>query len=83
MSVSTTTNQAQPSILSNLWSRIKRISPVYPVFIIIYLGVCYLSPNFFTGEGIMTYLRRSTPAVVLAVGQLFVLATGGFDLSTG
>ncbi len=34
-------------------------------------------------NGIMTYLRPASPLAVLAIGQMFVLAMGGFDLSIG
>jgi ribose transport system permease protein len=34
-------------------------------------------------NGIMTYLRPASPLAVLAIGEMFVLALGGFDLSIG
>ena len=36
-----------------------------------------------TMNGIMTYLRPASPLAVLAIGEMFVLAMGGFDLSIG
>ena len=34
-------------------------------------------------NGIMTFLRTAAPLAVLAVGEMFVLAIGGFDLTVG
>jgi ribose transport system permease protein len=34
-------------------------------------------------NGIMTYFRPASPLAVLAIGQMVVLALGGFDLSVG
>jgi ribose transport system permease protein len=71
------------SILGTIWAWIKRIPPVYPVFLVIILGVSNLNPNFASPDGILAFLRRASPLAILAIGQLFVLASGGFDLSQG
>jgi ribose transport system permease protein len=71
------------SFLGTLWSWIRRIPPVYPVFIVIILGVNYLNPNFGNADGILLFLRRAAPLAILAIGQMYVLASGGFDLSQG
>jgi len=34
-------------------------------------------------NGIMTFLRTASPLAILAVGEMFVLAIGGFDLTVG
>jgi ribose transport system permease protein len=51
------------------------------VFIILYLCVGFLQPSYLEPTGFMNFLRRSAPLAILATGQLFVLAAGGFDLS--
>lgn len=56
---------------------------MYPIFIAIILGVSYLNPHFATANGILAFLRRAAPLAILAMGQLYVLASGGFDLSQG
>lgn len=71
------------SILVTVWGRIKNIAPIIPIFIAILLGVSYLNPQFANPDGVLLYLRRAAPLAILAMGQLFVLATGGFDLSQG
>ena len=72
------------SALHNTWSWIKKIPPVYPVFLIIFLVLGFLNPvKYQSMGGIMTFLRTASPLAILAVGEMFVLAIGGFDLTVG
>lgn len=71
------------SILETVWGWIRKVSPIYAVFLVIIFGVSYLNPNFATVGGILIFLRRASPLAILAMGQLFVIASGGFDLSQG
>lgn len=71
------------NLLTAIWNWIKKIPPVYPIFFAIIIGVSYLNPNFASTDGVLLFLRRASPLAILAIGQLFVLATGGFDLSQG
>src|SRR5206468_1703678 len=41
------------------------------------------APMFAEPLSLMTFLKRSAPLVVLALGQLFVIVSGEFDLSVG
>ncbi len=75
-------NQAL-SILKKIWDWIRKIPPVYPIFLVVIIGVSQLNPNFATPNGIMAFVRRAAPLVILTMGQMFVLASGGFDLSQG
>lgn len=84
MTASTTTSPAGfPKILRSIWEGIKRIPPVYPVFFIIFITLGFLSPSYQTANGIMAFLRRTSPLAILAIGEMMVLASGGFDLSIG
>lgn len=69
--------------LNLIWSTIKRIPPVYPIFFILFIIVTFLSPTYSSMNGIMAFLRRTAPLGILAIGEMVVLATGGFDLSIG
>jgi len=62
---------------------LRKIPPVYPTFFLIYIIVGALNQNYTTFDGIFQFLRRSSPTAILAIGQMFVLASGGFDLSVG
>ena len=69
--------------LRSTWILIKKIPPVYPVFIVLFVLVVFLSPTYSTMNGIMAFLRRTAPLAILAIGQMVVLTSGGFDLSQG
>jgi ribose transport system permease protein len=70
--------------LQAVWASIKRIPPVYYVFLAVFIILGLLNHNGYqTMNGIMTFLRRSSPLGVLAIGEMMVLALGGFDLSIG
>ncbi|HZA01767.1 MAG TPA: ABC transporter permease, partial [Hyphomicrobiaceae bacterium] len=42
-----------------------------------------LSDNFLTGRNLSNVARQSTYLIIVAVGQMLALLTGGFDLSVG
>lgn len=72
------------NLLRSIWVGIKKIPPVYPVFFIIFIVLGLLNHSKYqTMNGIMTFLRTASPLALLAVGEMFVLALGGFDLSIG
>jgi ribose transport system permease protein len=80
---STPTSTTLNNILATLWVWIRKIPPVYPIFLAVAIGVSQLNPNFATVNGMMAFLRRAAPLGILAMGQLYVIASGGFDLSQG
>ncbi len=70
--------------LQSLWALVKRIPPVYYIFFAVFISLGLLNhTGYQTTNGIMTFLRRSSPLGVLAIGEMMVLALGGFDLSIG
>jgi ribose transport system permease protein len=82
-SSATSTNGLSSNLL-HVWELVKRIPPVYPVFLIIFLVLGFLNPvKYQSMNGIMTFLRTASPLAVLAIGEMFVLASGGFDLTIG
>jgi ribose transport system permease protein len=85
MSTSTITSSGGGSnALRTIWVWIKKIPPVYPVFFIIFIVLGFLNPvKYQSMNGLMTFLRTASPLAVLAIGEMFVLAIGGFDLTVG
>jgi len=85
MTTSTLTPQTSSSnVLGSIWAWIKKIPPVYPVFLIIFITLGVLNHSKYqTLPGVMTFLRTAAPLGILAIGEMFVLALGGFDLSIG
>ncbi|HEY3719103.1 MAG TPA: ABC transporter permease [Roseiarcus sp.] len=59
----------------------KHVNAAMVVFVVLYAVVGILQPSYLEPAGLMNFLRRSAPLAILASGQLFVLAAGGFDLS--
>lgn len=53
------------------------------IFLTLYAGIAFLQPNYLEPGLFMNFLRRAAPLVILACGQLYVILTGGFDLSMG
>jgi ribose transport system permease protein len=53
------------------------------VFVLLYAGIVTLQPNYLEAGVFMNFLRRAAPLIILAAGQLYVVLTGGFDLSMG
>jgi ribose transport system permease protein len=57
---------------------------VLPVFVIVALVVfTAMSDHFLTGRNLLNVVRQSSYLTLVAVGQMFALLTGGFDLSVG
>ena len=53
------------------------------IFVALYAAIAFLQPNYLEPGLFMSFLRRAAPLVILACGQLYVILTGGFDLSMG
>jgi ribose transport system permease protein len=60
-----------------------RVNPAFLILVLLMAGITWYNPNFLEPAGLMNFLRRAAPLAVLTCGQLFVLVTGGFDLSAG
>ena len=71
------------NLFAAMWDLIRKIPPVYIIFIVVAIAVSQYNPNFATVDGILAFIRRVAPLAILAMGQLFVIASGGFDLSQG
>jgi ribose transport system permease protein len=70
--------------LRSIWAWIKRVPPVYFIFFAIFIVLGILNHNGYqTMNGVMTFLRTASPLAILAIGEMMVLALGGFDLSIG
>ncbi|WP_104668246.1 ABC transporter permease [Ensifer adhaerens] len=63
--------------------RLRAIEPIYFILIAIVAAMVLSNPIYLDYGPMMQLLRRSSPLMVLAVGQLFVIVSGGFDLAVG
>ncbi len=53
------------------------------IFVILFAAVAVVQPSYLAPAGFLNFLRRAAPLAILAAGQLFVIVSGGFDLSVG
>ena len=56
---------------------------IYIALLILVVIFSFMSPTFFTLNNILTILKQSAPKGVMAIGAMFVMLTGGVDLSVG
>lgn len=73
----------EQSIAQRLMATIRSISPIYLVVILLFIAIGLRNENFLTANGFLNFLRRAAPLMILTAGQLFVIVSGGFDLSVG
>jgi len=79
----TATTTAPESFAARAWGWLRGINPVYFIALVLLAGVGYLNPAFYRPDSFLTFLARATPLMILTAGQVFVLVSGGFDLSVG
>ena len=60
-----------------------QINPVYVLLAALLVAILVQNPDFAEPTGYMNFLRRAAPLAVLAAGQVYVIVSGGFDLSVG
>ena len=60
-----------------------RLNVGIAVFVVLYAAIAFMQPNYAEPAGFTNFLRRAAPLVILACGQIFVIVSGGFDLSMG
>lgn len=73
----------QPTVWQRAIKGIRGSNPIYLVVILLLLGVGYLNPKFVELNGFLAFVRRAAPLLILTAGQLYVIVSGGFDLSVG
>lgn len=79
----TATTSASESLGARVWNGLKALNPVYYIALILFIGVAIQNPAFFQPNNFLVFLSRATPLMLLTAGQVFVLVSGGFDLSVG
>ena len=63
------------------WAR--AVNPVYLIALVLLVWVGIRNPAFFQPDNFLAFLQRATPRMIRTAGQVFVLVSGGFDLSVG
>ena len=68
---------------ARLWGWLRALNPVYLIAVVLLVAVGYLNPVFYQPNSFLTFVARAAPLMILTAGQVFVLVSGGFDLSVG
>ncbi|WP_108658438.1 ABC transporter permease [Acuticoccus kandeliae] len=63
--------------------RLPAINPVWFILVALITAIALENANFLTPIGYMNFLKRAAPLAILAAGQVYVIVSGGFDLSVG
>lgn len=57
-----------------------RYNPII-IFVLLFIAASFIEPLFLTGTNLFTLLRQQVPYLIIAMGMLMVIITGGIDLS--
>nr|WP_042196279.1 ABC transporter permease [Kibdelosporangium sp. MJ126-NF4]CEL22514.1 Ribose ABC transport system, permease protein RbsC (TC 3.A.1.2.1) [Kibdelosporangium sp. MJ126-NF4]CTQ89370.1 Ribose ABC transport system, permease protein RbsC (TC 3.A.1.2.1) [Kibdelosporangium sp. MJ126-NF4] len=57
--------------------------PVLVVLAVLLVALAFAGPAYQDPAGYLALLKRAAPLMILAIGQYFVIVSGGFDLSVG
>lgn len=59
------------------------INPVYVLLVALILAIILMNPAFGEPTGYMNFIKRAAALALLSAGVLYVIVSGGFDLSVG
>ncbi len=60
-----------------------RVPLILVVLLALFAVIAWLDPNFLRPPAFLAFIKRSTPLMVMTVGEVFALLTGGLDLTVG
>ena len=63
--------------------RLPQINAVWVLLAVLVAAIVFMNPDFVEPTGYMNFLKRAAPLAILAAGQVYVIVSGGFDLSVG
>lgn len=75
--------QAAPTMTRYLQLLFVRLGVLPFLLLIAVVVFAFISDNFMSGRNLLNVVRQSSYLTLVAVGQMFALLTGGFDLSVG
>ena len=63
--------------------RLLHVPLILVVLVVLFGAIAWFDPHFLTAPAILAFVKRSTPIMIITVGELFALLTGGLDLAVG
>jgi len=73
--------QEQKSLIARFFSY--RESAIFLALILLMISVTIFAPNFISGSNLYLVSRQISFVAIVGFGELFVILTGGIDLSVG
>jgi ribose transport system permease protein len=80
--VSSETVARRPPVARRFGSLLLAV-PIFGLLAILFILIVLKQPSFTDPDVFLAFLKRAAPLMILAAGQLFVIAAGEFDLSVG
>ncbi|HEY1919793.1 MAG TPA: ABC transporter permease [Streptosporangiaceae bacterium] len=77
------TSNRRPSVARTALIALRRHGQMLSVFAIVLLLLAFLVPDFLTVQNVKAILEQGSILGVVSVGMVFVVLTGGIDLSVG
>jgi ribose transport system permease protein len=71
------------SSIHTLWGIIRKVPFIYYILAIVLIAILIRQPNFYQPTSFLSFLKRSAPIVIVAMGQAYVMIAGEIDLSVG
>lgn len=78
-----TDDQPASSRSRRIWHAIRDSAPIFFVLAVMLIAIGFLNPRGFDTAYYLALVKRAAPLAILAVGELFVIVAGEFDLSVG
>jgi ribose transport system permease protein len=78
-----TTFVNQNSTLQRIWDAIRKVPFIYYILALVLLAILVIQPSFYRPGLLLSFLKRSAPIMIVAMGQAYVLIAGEIDLSVG
>ena len=77
------TGQAAPERRQRRFRGRPGINPVWVLLALLIAAIVAMTPGFAEPTGYMNFLKRAAPLAVFSAGQVWIITSGGFDLSVG
>ncbi|MBL8154499.1 MAG: ABC transporter permease [Anaerolineae bacterium] len=79
----TTFSTTAQSFSQRLRGLLNRIPVILIVLVVVLILIALVAPTFYRPVALLNFLKRAAPIMVVAVGQMYVMLSGEFDLSVG
>jgi ribose transport system permease protein len=72
-----------PAVAQQRRHRLRTVPPIWFVLLALLAVIVVRDPDFASPPSLMAFVKRCAPLLIAALGELFVIVSGEFDLSVG